>query len=262
MNESNQHEPVSSPTPPTPPPFPLQPEINWDSSGQTQADQPGQSGQAEPSGHTGQARKDGLSPCLPVWEQSGVSWLSAFCKTTWQVLFRPYITFKQISYPGASSLIAYALPWVVLLVAFDLLYGNLAGKTVFTVSLFLKNLAASCLIFVLSMLILHLALKVVRADKNGLKATFRANMYLCCSYFWCIIPWVGPLLAVVWCCAIIFSVLAASQQVSRMRILGALLVYLGILFLILLVITMIIGMAAISHMLNTMLQGAQSPFPW
>ena len=222
----------------TPPPLPGHPEVDWE---------PGQ----QPAG---------FNPNLPAWEQSGSSWLGAFCKTTWQVLFKPYITFQQTSYPGAASLIAFALPWTVLLTALTMLYSN--PPVAFTVEIFLFCLIGAVVFFMVSILILHLALIIVRADKNGFKATFRANMYMCCGYIWLVIPWIGSLLAMVWIFVISFPVLAASQQVNKMRILGALLVYLAIIFCVFMVVIMIVGMAFVTQLINAMTQGAPIPLPW
>lgn len=236
MTDNNQQQ--ATPTPP-----PSQPQADWD-------------GQAMPN------LEPGFNPHLPAWEQAG-SWLGAFFKTTWQVLFKPFLTFQQPAYPGTASLIAFGLPWLVLFSAVSMLYDNFANeaaKLTFTALAF--SLLGNCLLFLLSLLLLHLALKIVRADKNGLKATFRACIYLLCTYLWMLIPFIGPILSMVWCLAITFSVLAASQQVSRMRILGALLLCMAIIFCIFMVIVMIVGMTAITSMLNVLMQKGQMPLPW
>ena len=196
---------------------------------------------------------------LPAWEQSG-SWARAFFKTTWQMLSHPGLTLSQPAFPGYASLLAFALPWIVFHISVTMLYAGVFKQGTFTISLLLLEIVSALLHILIGVCLLHLVFMIVRANKGGWRATCRAQAYLCCVYCFMALPRIGILLSAVWGLFMFFPAMAASHQVSRLRILGALLLLVGILLFIMMLAAMLFGAAVLYQLLGTLQQGRGLPW--
>ncbi len=189
--------------------------------------------------------------CLPAWEEPG-PFLGAFFKTTGQILLHPGLTLSQPAFPGYVSLLAFALPWLVFESAISVLYGSVFEGQAFAVLAMGQSIALNLFVSGTWVLLLHLALLVVRADKGGFQATFRSQAYLCCLSCWLIIPGIGFWIMSVWVVVALFLGLAASHQVGKLKILAALLVLIAMLASVAMLAAIFVGLASVLHMLGAL----------
>lgn len=192
----------------------------------------------------------------PAWEEPGAL-VAAFLKTTWQMLSHPGLTLSAPAFSGYQTPLAFALPWLIIAAAFSALYAGLFGNYAFNVYSIPQVVIGNLVFMVFFVLFIHLALFIVRGDKNGFQATFRALAYLCATCSWFIVPFVGPFLAAVWWLGAFFPAMAASQQASRLKILAALMVLFVIFLFIALLIAMLIGVAALTHLMAILQENLQ-----
>jgi hypothetical protein len=156
----------------------------------------------------------------PAWESS-LPWWPAFFRTTVQMLCHPGRTLAVKDFPGYMNLLAYSLPLLVFLGSITILYNSVFKKAAFTVSQLL-TLPLNMIAYLLACACLfHFALLLVGGAKNGWQATFRAVSYLSAGCCLLLVPWLGPLLYIIWFIAAVFPALAASHAVSRLKVLAS-----------------------------------------
>jgi hypothetical protein len=172
----------------------------------------------------------------PAWELPGLAG-SAFFRTTAQMLLHPGRTLSGRGFPGYSSLLAYAVPCLVFSQTLSGLYESLLKGVPFVAGYWLLALPVGISIYLLASAgLLHLALLLVGGARNGWRSTFRAMAYISAGTCLLILPLAGPYLHGIWFFAALFPALAASHDISRLKVLGALLALIALFLLLSIVI--------------------------
>jgi hypothetical protein len=188
---------------------------------------------------------------LPAWEQPG-AFLSAFVRTSGQMLLHPGRTLATVNFPGYVALWAFALPWLAFSICIPSLYASLFGFAKFDVfTLVCDSLIAAPLMFLLLALVWHFGLVLSQGDRHGFRATFRICAYLCSGNFLLLIPRLGVFLLLIWGVNAIFWATAAGQQIGKGRVLAALLILLFIYGALITASIVIIGLPAVLQMLES-----------
>lgn len=76
----------------------------------------------------------------------------------------------------------------------------------------------------LTSLVLHALLVIVRGDRNGFEATFRAVSYAQAAQLWAVLPLIGSFLAAIWLLAVQIIGLKEMHGVSAIRVILAMLI--------------------------------------
>ena len=127
------------------------------------------------------------SPHNPKWEQVTGFFIGLWL-TCWQIIRHPYKTLQASGVIGYGSLLAYALPWVVLGLLFTLFYAYLFERALIKLdSLVFLPFSAILYLFVISSLI-HVCLALVGGNKHGYKATFKVVAYITSGSVFLILP--------------------------------------------------------------------------
>lgn len=221
-----------------PPPPPPPPGAAYDTAGQGQAGaQPGGQAPAGPSEHT------------PAWELDGGSWLQKLWRTIWQVLLHPMYTFwapgrMRQQYPLGFGLIM-GTAGSVINVVWDALI-NPSG-TAFAAPIIVVFVAPIGILMglYLGSGIMHLFLMMVGAARGGFISTFRVTGYSYAGYLFMAIPVLGGVVTAVWMLVVQVAGLAATHGVSRLRVVGAMLLFLGVILAIVAAGAMLVGCNAL-----------------
>jgi hypothetical protein len=188
---------------------------------------------------------------LPAWEQPG-SFLSAFVRTSGQMLLHPGRTLAAVNFPGYTALWAFVLPWLAFSICVPSLYASFFGFSKFDVfTLVCDSLIAAPLMFMLLALVWHFGLVLAQGSRHGFRATFRICAYLCSGNFLLLIPNLGVFFLLVWGLNAIFWATAAGQQIGKGRVMAAFLILLLIYGALIAISIMIIGLPTMLQILES-----------
>jgi hypothetical protein len=199
----------------------------------------------------GSVKSEPPSASLPAWEQPG-SFLSAFIRTSGQMLLHPGRTLTAVNFPGYAALWAFALPWLAFSICVPSLYASVFGFSKFDVfTLACDSLIAAPLMFLLLALVWHFGLVLAQGNRHGFRATFRICAYLCSGNFLLVIPSLGVIFLLIWGFNAIFWATAAGQRIGKGRVLAVFFILLLIYGALVVASIMIIGLPAVLQMLES-----------
>ena len=164
------------------------------------------------------------TPEGPAWEENG-NFFTAFFKTTFQSLFKPYLTFIRPYHGSSVRFFWFFFLCLLFGLAIDFLYSPYFQylETSYIILIYGLGLLISPLSLIIGGAYIHLFLKTFGAGGNGIKATIRITAYSSTIFIFNLIPLIGNIVGLIWSFTILVNGTAAAHQSTRAKTFLALL---------------------------------------